>query len=151
MLNVLNIITACGTIAILHALANIPNEIKSMAIKPQSWLSGFLEFCPAALSPITKAQILECNNEIESMHNEAANKSSCANIEDEVQCHFISILNINGELVELDGRKDGPIKHGSTTEMTLLKDACQRVVKKFMERDPSDCRFSILALASSQT
>merc|ERR1712038_820584 len=147
---------ACGTIGILHALANIPNALQSAAIQPQSWLSTFLETCPAALPPITKAEILEDNDQIESMHDEATsdttmNQTSRGNIEDKVETHFVSIVNVNGELVELDGRKDGPIRHGPTTEMSLLKDACQKVVKKFMERDPGEVRFTILALAPSQT
>lgn len=146
---------ACGTIGILHALANIPNALKSAAITPQSWLSSFFDTCPAALPPITKAEILESNNQIESMHDEATsdtnNQTSRGNIEDKVETHFVSIVNINGTLVELDGRKDGPIPHGPTTEMSLLKDACQKVVKKFMERDPNEVRFTILALAPSQS
>ena len=90
------------------------------------------------------------------MHDEATsdttmNQTSRGNIEDKVETHFVSIVHVNGELVELDGRKDGPIRHGPTTEMSLLKDACQKVVKKFMERDPDEVRFTILALAPSQT
>lgn len=54
--------------------------------------------------------------------------------------------NINDRLYELDGRKDGAVDHGTTTKETFLKDACA-VIKGFMARDPSEIRFTIIALA----
>ncbi len=59
---------------------------------------------------------------------------------------FVALVNVNNKLYELDGRKQGPVLHGDTTEMTLLHDAC-KVVKVFIDRDPDEMRFTILALA----
>ena len=52
---------------------------------------------------------------------------------------------VDGCLYELDGRKAFPINHGPTTQDTLLSDACT-VIKQFMERDPTELRFTIVAL-----
>ena len=64
---------------------------------------------------------------------------------DEIIGHFITMVHINRGLYELDGRKDGPVRHGDTTQVTLLEDAC-KVVKKIMKRDPNEWHFSIMAL-----
>jgi ubiquitin carboxyl-terminal hydrolase L3 len=58
-------------------------------------------------------------------------------------------VHVDGQLYELDGRKAGPVCHGSTTPMTLLNDSVV-VLKQFMERDPGEVRFTILALAPRQ-
>lgn len=52
---------------------------------------------------------------------------------------------VDGSLYELDGRKRFPINHGPSSPDTLLADAC-RVVQQFMERDPGEMRFTIVAL-----
>ena len=56
---------------------------------------------------------------------------------------------VNGNIYELDGRKESPIPHGSTSQETFLKDSA-KVVQKFMDRDPGEMRFTILALAPAK-
>jgi ubiquitin carboxyl-terminal hydrolase L3 len=51
---------------------------------------------------------------------------------------------VDGNLYELDGRKRFPINHGPSTPDTLLADACA-VVQQFMDRDPGEMRFTIVA------
>ncbi len=141
---------ACGTIGILHALANIPEPLKVVTIPSTSWLGKFFDDCPAALSPIAKAERLEQDEEIESKHDEATsdsrNQTSRGALEDKVETHFVALTNVGGELFELDGRKAGPISHGRTSQESFLKDSAN-VVQKFMDRDPGEMRFTILALA----
>lgn len=55
---------------------------------------------------------------------------------------------MDGSLYELDGRKAFPINHGPTSPTTLLADACS-VVKQFMDRDPGEMRFTIVALGAA--
>lgn len=59
---------------------------------------------------------------------------------------YIFCSHINGHIYELDGRKRFPINHGTSSPESLLPDAC-RVIREFMERDPGELRFTILALA----
>jgi Ubiquitin carboxyl-terminal hydrolase, family 1. len=141
---------ACGTIGILHALANIPEALKVAAIPSDSWLGKFYSSCPAEYSSIKKAEILEADKEIESKHDAATcdeqNQTNRGAIDDQLETHFVAIVNVNGYLYELDGRKEKPVLHGETTAETFLKDSA-KVVQKFMERDPDEVRFTILALA----
>ena len=174
---------ACGTIGILHSLANLsPPHLKETTFGPKSWISRFLEACPTTLSSEQKANVLEGQeddndnnnnddydkhhpssskkpkmslsmdlaNELEHMHDHAtsdsSNQTNRGNLDDDINTHFVALVHVNSKLYELDGRKSQPICHGNTNVHDLLKDAC-RVVKQFMDRDPNEMRFTILALA----
>lgn len=66
-----------------------------------------------------------------------------------LQKHFpIKYRNKDGCLYELDGRKEFPINHGPSSEETLLEDAAN-VIKGFMERDPDEVRFTMLAFSAT--
>ena len=142
---------ACGTIGLLHALLNAPEAIRIFS--QDSWLESFSQDTPIPLSPEAKAERLEGDSKIAKMHDDATSSESNAtnrgNLEDKVLTHFVAFVCVEGKLYELDGRKLGPVLHGSTSQGTLLKDACQ-VVKKFMARDPDEMRFTITALAPKQ-
>lgn len=45
----------------------------------------------------------------------------------------------------LDGRKQFPINHGSASTDQLLEKSCE-VIKQFMQRQPDELRFTIIAL-----
>lgn len=139
---------ACGTIGLLHSLLNAPEPIN--AFQPDSWLANFQNDCPKSMPPLQKAERLEGDEKVAKLHDQATsseeNATNRGNIDDKVDTHFIALVCNKDKLYELDGRKDGPVLHGPTTQATLLKDACQ-VVKKFMSRDPDEMRFTILALA----
>jgi ubiquitin carboxyl-terminal hydrolase L3 len=141
---------ACGTIGLLHALLNAPEGLRGASLDQTSWLGKFYDECPPALDPISKAEKLESSDTIEKLHDKAtsdeSNQTSRGNIEDQLTTHFVALVHANGRLLELDGRKEGPVDHGSTSPSTLLQDAC-KLVQKFMARDPQEIRFTIMALA----
>jgi ubiquitin carboxyl-terminal hydrolase L3 len=138
---------ACGTIGLLHALLNTPEPLR--AFQPGSWLLDFQNDCPAPLDPITKAEKLEGDKKIATLHDKATsseeNQTDRGSLDDKLITHFVALVNVEDKLYELDGRKQGPVLHGSTSPTTLLQDAC-KVVKQFMDRDPEEVRFTILAL-----
>lgn len=148
---------ACGTIGILHALSNLSTAVqrggKEGLIQEGSWMDRFYSKCPHTLSPTEKASILESDQEIETMHDAAtsddSNQTGRGNLEDAVNTHFVALVNVGGGLYELDGRKEAPIHHGPTEEASFLKDACG-AVDKFMQRDPGELRFTIVALAAKK-
>lgn len=68
--------------------------------------------------------------------------------DESVNAHFVAFTNVKGQLYELDGRKSFPVNHGATSAETLLEDAA-KVVRGFIERDPGELRFTIVALAAA--
>ena len=144
---------ACGTIGILHSLANLPIDQDAM-IRKNSWLDTFLRKSLGLENGVAKAELLEQDTEIASKHDKATsdetNATDRGNIDDKVLTHFVAFVNVNSQLYELDGRKDGPVPHGAlTSDDSLLEDAC-KVIQKFVQRDPSELRFTILALCPKQ-
>jgi ubiquitin carboxyl-terminal hydrolase L3 len=159
---------ACGTIGLLHALMNLPDDLRQLGcIQPNSWLDQFEQATTtspssasvttataAATTPIQKAERLETDPTIAALHDEAThssdNQTNRGNLDDDVETHFIALVNVKNVLYELDGRKAGPVIHGPTTPMTLLQDSCRIIRDEFMARDPTEMRFTITALAPKQ-
>ena len=65
---------------------------------------------------------------------------------DDTNQHFVAFVAREGRLFEFDGRKECPIDHGPTSETTLLEDATA-VIQTFMDRDPEELRFTMVALS----
>jgi len=135
---------ACGTIAIVHSVLNHP-EIKLA----DGLLKNYFEKA-RALSPEERGKLLEADEAFTQGHEQcAAEGQTNPNPDEPVNHHFIALIHKDGELYELDGRKNFPVKHGPTTPNTLLADAAE-VCKKFMARDKDELRFNVLALAQRQ-
>ncbi|XP_078807261.1 ubiquitin carboxyl-terminal hydrolase isozyme L1 isoform X2 [Oryzias latipes] len=135
---------SCGTIALLHAVAN--NKDK-MAFDAGSALKKFLEET-ANMSPDDRAKHLEQNKAIYDAHNEVAMQGQCRPEADKINFHFIAFINAKGNLYECDGKMDGPVNHGETTEESFLADAA-KVCRGFTEREKDEVRFSAVALCRS--
>ncbi|KAM3187024.1 hypothetical protein ACTXT7_003112 [Hymenolepis weldensis] len=137
---------ACGTVAIIHALANNKDAFD---IKSAPWLNQFLEKTDE-ISPRDRALALEKEEELSEIHENCAQEgqTEAPDSESRVDLHFVAFINANGHLVELDGRKDGPILHGDTSSATFLSDAC-KVVDKFIARDPTNVNFGLMALTNA--
>uniref|UniRef100_A0A3P8U887 Ubiquitin carboxyl-terminal hydrolase n=1 Tax=Amphiprion percula TaxID=161767 RepID=A0A3P8U887_AMPPE len=122
------IVNSCGTIALLHAVANNKGKL---SFGNDSALKKFLDDT-ANMSPDDRAKQLEKNQP------EA----------DKVNFHFIAFVNVDGQLYEFDGRMNGAVKHGVTKEDSFITDAA-RVCRGFMEREHGEVRFSAVALCQS--
>lgn len=68
---------------------------------------------------------------------------------DKIDTHFVCFVHHNGTLYQLDGRLDAPVGHGPTSEDTFLNDTAAVMQSAFMAADPSEHRFTIVALAAS--
>lgn len=70
-----------------------------------------------------RGQKLEQFNSIATVHDEVANEGQTAapNREESLVTHFVAFVHHDGQLYELDGRREFPINHGPTTAETLLK------------------------------
>lgn len=135
---------ACGTVGIIHTVLNLRDKF---ALEKDKFLGQFYEKT-MLLTPEQRAEALEDDDEIEQAHEAAASSGDSKQAEDlsSVNLHFVALVNVNGTLYELDGRKEFPIPHGPTSEETMLNDAAG-VVKIFMERDPTNLMFTICALS----
>lgn len=136
---------ACGTVALIHAIANNSDYLK---ISPDSVIGKFIE-STKTMSPKEKAEVLEGSNEIGAAHEASAEEgqTEAPNIDDKCNLHFIALVNVNSKLYELDGRKSVPILHGDTSAETFLNDAA-RICKEYMQRDPDNFNFNVLSFGS---
>ncbi|KAI8761691.1 ubiquitin carboxyl-terminal hydrolase [Biomphalaria glabrata] len=134
---------ACGTVAIVHALANNKNEIN---FDENKHFKTFLEMTNG-LSPEERAKFLEQDNKMGAAHDDCAQEgdTQAPSVDERVKSHFVTFVQFNGTLYELDGRKDAPVVHGTTTPDTFLEDSAE-VIKKFISRDPENVNFNVMAL-----
>lgn len=65
-----------------------------------------------------------------------------------VNHHFVAFVHCDGNLYELDGRKEFPVNHGPSTPNSLLEDAA-KVCQDFIKRQADDVAFSVVALTVS--
>ncbi|KAM3865142.1 ubiquitin carboxyl-terminal hydrolase isozyme L1 [Diretmus argenteus] len=138
------VVNSCGTIALLHTVAN--NKSK-MVFESDSALKKFLDET-ANMASDDRAKHLEKNQAIREAHDDVAAQGQCRPEADNVNFHFIAFVNLNGQLYELDGRMDGPVKHGATKDESFITDAAS-VCREFMDRDQGEVRFSAVALCRS--
>eukprot|EP00051_Salpingoeca_urceolata_P027291 m.480843 g.480843 ORF g.480843 m.480843 type:complete len:229 (-) comp21969_c0_seq1:33-719(-) len=137
---------ACGTVALIHSIANNQQNL-TVADGP---LKQFISECDG-LNPQERAVKLETCEGVSLAHAESAQEgqTQAPGQEDRVDLHFVAFVENGGTLYELDGRKNFAINHGPTTPATLLQDTA-KVARQFMERDPDELRFTLVALAKKQ-
>ncbi|XP_011804444.1 PREDICTED: ubiquitin carboxyl-terminal hydrolase isozyme L1 isoform X2 [Colobus angolensis palliatus] len=121
---------SCGTIGLIHAVANNQDKL------------GFEK-----MSPEDRAKCFEKNEAIQAAHDAVAQEGQCR-VDDKVNFHFILFNNVDGHLYELDGRMPFPVNHGASSEGTLLQDAA-KVCREFTEREQGEVRFSAVALCKA--
>ncbi|CAG4979375.1 unnamed protein product [Parnassius apollo] len=140
-----NISNACGTVALVHSIANNTDKIQLTEGHLKKFLDEAKELDAAA-----RGTLLEKSEGIINAHKELAQEgqTNTPSADDPVNHHFITFVHKDGALYELDGRKAFPINHGPTTPDNLLEDAAA-VCKKFIARDPNEVRFTVVALTES--
>ncbi|KAI8816418.1 uncharacterized protein EV422DRAFT_545935 [Fimicolochytrium jonesii] len=135
---------ACGTIGLLHALAN---NVENFELGDGPLKRILDETLPK--SPDDRAKVLEGSNELAAVHEESsqAGQTAAPSRDQDVDLHFICFVRKDGHLYELDGRKPFPINHGPSDD--VLKDSV-KIVQQFMGRDPDNLNFTVIALAPAQ-
>ncbi|XP_072332263.1 ubiquitin carboxyl-terminal hydrolase isozyme L3 isoform X1 [Scyliorhinus torazame] len=110
---------ACGTIGLIHALANNRDKLE---FETNSVMKTFLDNS-TSLNPEEKAKYLENDESIRVTHEFSAQEgqTEAPSLDEKVDLHFITFVNVDGYLYELDGRKPFPINHGSTTADNFLE------------------------------
>ena len=67
---------------------------------------------------------------------------------DDVDNHFIVFVQKNGKLYELDGRKKSVVDHGDVTADDFCARAAGVIQTEFMQKDPENVNFTIVALGN---
>jgi len=137
---------ACGTIALLHALGN---NLGRIDLQENSALKKFFDMT-LNMSPQEKGTYLENDASICQNHesNALEGQTSAPNLADEVDYHFVALVERGGRIYILDGRKNGPIDEGPSSPDTFLMDA-GKVCQKFMAKNPECVNFTAVALAKN--
>ncbi|MCL4131707.1 UNVERIFIED_CONTAM: hypothetical protein GTU68_056828 [Idotea baltica] len=137
---------ACGTIAVIHAIAN---NLSDVTLKDGA-LKTFIEQTKDK-DPEAKGHDLEDFVGIAEAHDKLAKEgqTEAPDRDAKLDPHFIALVNVDGALYELDGRKKFPVNHGPTSPESFLRDSAS-VCRLFMERNPSESRFAITALSPTQ-
>lgn len=139
---------ACGTVALIHCLANSVGDQLQMK---SGAMTSFIEKTKG-MTPQQRGEFLETFDEISVAHKAAGEEGQTAPplLGEKVDLHFVAFIHKDGQLYELDGRKDRPITHGGTTKENFLSDVA-KICQLFMQRDPEEHRFTIIALASNES
>ena len=135
---------ACGTIALIHSVANNCHRIQ---LRDGSSLKLFLD-SSQDLTPEERGTLLESNEDICNAHHIYAKEgqTSAPTADSHIDNHFVAFVHKNGFLYELDGRKAGPINHGKSSDETFVSDAA-RLCRQFMAKDPNNLNFTVVALS----
>lgn len=144
---------ACGTIGLLHALAN---SDAAESIKSDSALDKLFTKTRATENPDERAQILVNSKELQTVHETTASQGQSQAPEDldNVILHFVCFVRSkDGELVELDGSggRKGPMRRGRRVEKQedLLGVAVEFVKENYMALNPEEVNFNLIALGPS--
>merc|ERR1719210_1813770 len=137
---------ACGTIASIHSLAN---NAATMKINPDSPIGRFLHSIQGK-SPEEAGTLLADAVELHQASDCSAQsgQTNAPEASASVDCHFVAFVEKGGDVYELDGTKQFPINHGNS-DGNFLKAAASVIRACFMDQDPENLHFNMMALVKS--
>lgn len=133
---------ACGTIALFHVILNAIYDYPDL-VKEGSYFSKFREDS-FGKTPAEIGEQFKKSKDLCEKHKNSVKKGQTS-IPNKVETHFIAFVEKDGFLFELDGRKKEPINHGECTPEGLTFMSCL-IISQFMQRDPDNNKFTILAV-----
>lgn len=136
---------ACGTIALLHAALNTCAPAAPMVA--DSFLSSFAART-AEMTPAGRAAALVEDDGLDAVHGKFAGQGQTAApaAQEKVDLHFVAFVEKGGKLWLLDGRKEMPTECGECKEGHVLEEAAKVIRERFMSKDPTEQRFTVMAL-----
>ena len=162
---------ACGTIALLHCLANVcgqgargaggegeaREDGKERSPQVRLETGGFLDTFlreTAGMTPKEIGSYLEqgngCSGLLHGMHGEAAQdgETRAPGVDEEINLHFVAFVENGGILWELDGRRAGPVRRGEVAD-GLIESVARVVQTEYIEGGDGNVHFNLIALARS--
>ncbi|CAI2354003.1 unnamed protein product [Caenorhabditis sp. 36 PRJEB53466] len=129
---------ACGTFALFHSLANLEGRVDLGKGKFFKWFEK-----AKLVKEEERSDLLSDGTHTSDAHDETAEEGETEN-SDQVDYHFITYVNKNGQLYEIDSCAPFPRPLGATTDSSLVKDASV-AIKKLMN-NVQNLNFSAMAL-----
>lgn len=140
---------ACGTIALMHILANVP----SIQLDPS--VAALIDFV-RPLDAQSRGDLLESSDLIRSTHNSFARPEPFAHEEDDEReedpdvYHFVAYLPHMGKLYMLDGLRAGPVELGTIPPSEDWRSqAVAHLQQRIASYAASEIRFNLLAVTPS--
>ncbi|CDW88421.1 carboxyl-terminal proteinase [Stylonychia lemnae] len=136
---------ACGTIALLHALLNNTTAIGGV-FREESFLEEFY-FLNDKTSPEERAAALYKDEKLEETHQEAAVQGE-TRPQENAECHFVTYIQKDGFIYEMDGRLNAPVQKAEIKEDQSLGKEVSKIIKQYIEISGyQETKFSVMALA----
>lgn len=105
------------------------------------------------VAPEERVDILAQSEALRSAHATVAGggQTAAPDAGDQVNLHFVAFVRANGKLVELDGRRSGPVEHNIDvpTQDDLLKAAAQFVQQYYVAPNSDELGFNMIALSDA--
>lgn len=138
---------ACGTIAALHCVAN---AAETVGLDLDTPVGQFLERMRGQSPKAIGASLADMEDfHLASDECAAGGQTEAPEADAETNHHFICFVERAGRVFELDGTKVQPIDHGPVGSDFLT--AATKVIKaQFMEKDPENIQFNMMALVKSE-
>jgi len=138
---------ACGTIAAIHCLANSADRL---GVSKDSSLGRFIAENQGESPEVIGAALADFEEFHEASEESAeGGQTEAPEADEELNHHFISFVEQDGDVYELDGTKAFPINHGPVGD-GLLNAATQVVKTKFMAQDVENIQFNMMALVVNE-
>ncbi|KAJ3659833.1 hypothetical protein Zmor_011500 [Zophobas morio] len=139
----------CGTVALIHSVANNADKVGLEDGPFKKLLNDIKDLTPEEKGEKLFKSEHEAFNLLSTHQELALEGQTEVNPNDQAKNHFFALVEKAGHLYELNGSKEFPINHGSTTPESFLEDAA-KVCREFIARDAEDVNFTVLALAAAE-
>jgi ubiquitin carboxyl-terminal hydrolase L3 len=124
---------ACGTFSLLHSIANVRDKVDIGNGPFAQWIEKALP-----LGVMERSECLEKDEQMKKAHEESARSGETdLPIGNHVEHHFITYVNIDSTLYEIDSSQEFARPIGPTTPQTMLHDTA-KVIKDFMTKFESE-------------
>ena len=122
---------ACGTIAMIHAIAN---NLKNMDIKT-GVIYDYVNNASKEDTPEKRGNLLVENQSVLKLHKSFANEGQ-SHVKEQADHHFVCFTEVDGHIYEFDGCKPAPTNHGSLNDTPFLNKVVSIIKDEYM-KDPS--------------